>query len=63
MGKTILTSEQHLVLDMAAKDELINSWFYLTGGTALAEFYLRHRLSEDLDFFSDEPFPGLVTKS
>jgi hypothetical protein len=26
--------------------------FYLTGGTALAEFYLGHRLSFDLDFFS-----------
>lgn len=26
--------------------------FYLTGGTALAEFYLKHRRSEDLDFFT-----------
>jgi predicted nucleotidyltransferase component of viral defense system len=26
--------------------------FYLTGGTALAEFYLGHRLSNDLDFFT-----------
>lgn len=26
--------------------------FYLTGGTALAEFYLGHRLSYDLDFFT-----------
>lgn len=25
--------------------------FYITGGTALSAFYLRHRLSEDLDFF------------
>ena len=25
--------------------------FYLTGGTALARFYLNHRLSEDLDLF------------
>lgn len=25
--------------------------FYLTGGTALSRFYLRHRYSEDLDFF------------
>ncbi len=29
--------------------------FYLTGGTALSAFYLRHRLSEDLDFFTDIP--------
>ncbi|MCM8797923.1 MAG: nucleotidyl transferase AbiEii/AbiGii toxin family protein [Candidatus Omnitrophica bacterium] len=28
--------------------------FCLTGGTALAEFYLRHRKSNDLDFFSKE---------
>ncbi len=28
--------------------------FYLTGGTALAEFYLGHRLSFDLDFFTAE---------
>lgn len=26
--------------------------FYLTGGTALAEFYLKHRRSDDLDFFT-----------
>lgn len=31
--------------------------FYLTGGTALSEFYLQHRYSDDLDFFTrkDEP--------
>lgn len=28
--------------------------FYLTGGTALAEFYLGHRISFDLDFFTAE---------
>lgn len=26
--------------------------FYLTGGTALSEFYLKHRRSDDLDFFT-----------
>jgi hypothetical protein len=30
--------------------------FYLSGGTALAEFYLRHRKSKDLDFFTQEEF-------
>jgi len=29
-------------------------YFYLTGGTALSVFYLFHRLSEDLDFFTPE---------
>lgn len=28
--------------------------FYLTGGTALAEFYLKHRKSDDLHFFTPE---------
>ena len=30
--------------------------FFLTGGTALAAFYLAHRESKDFDFFSFEPF-------
>lgn len=29
--------------------------FYLTGGTALAAFYLHHRYSVDLDFFTPDP--------
>lgn len=28
--------------------------FYLLGGTALAKYYLHHRLSEDLDFFTQD---------
>ncbi len=31
-----------------------SSYFYLTGGTALAEFYLGHRKSFDLDLFTGE---------
>lgn len=30
-----------------------NEAFYLTGGTALSAFYLKHRKSNDLDFFTD----------
>ena len=29
--------------------------FYLTGGTALSVFYLHHRKSDDLDFFTSTP--------
>jgi predicted nucleotidyltransferase component of viral defense system len=54
MGKTILTPAQHNVLELAAQDQGITDWFYFTGGTALAEFYLHHRFSEDLDFFSED---------
>ncbi|OGG03040.1 hypothetical protein A2W14_07255, partial [Candidatus Gottesmanbacteria bacterium RBG_16_37_8] len=39
--------------EYAQADEEINRWFYLTGGTALSEFYLQHRLSEDIDLFSE----------
>lgn len=34
--------------------------FYLTGGTALAAFYLHHRYSDDLDFFTNEPDMAFV---
>lgn len=29
----------------------LKTGFYLTGGTALSRFYLKHRYSDDLDFF------------
>jgi Nucleotidyl transferase AbiEii toxin, Type IV TA system len=39
---------------------LIDSEFYLTGGTALSRGYLHHRFSDDLDFFvNDDPHFGL----
>lgn len=50
----ILTPKQLLFLDLFAKELKLVSKFYLSGGTALAEFYLPYRLSEDLDFFSCE---------
>lgn len=54
MAKTILTNQQQLLLNLISQQkDLVNS-FYLSGGTALAEYYLQHRLSEDLDFFSLE---------
>lgn len=54
MGKTILTPNQQLLLDQVAESELIHEAFYLTGGMALSEFYLQHRISEDLDLFSEK---------
>lgn len=53
MGKTILTLFQQKVLAEFKKTSLAQK-FYLSGGTALAEFYLKHRKSEDLDFFTQE---------
>lgn len=53
MGKTILTSAQRKFLDCLQSFPEITTWFYFTGGTALSEFYLHHRLSEDIDLFSE----------
>lgn len=40
-------------MELISNDKFITDTFFLTGGTALAEFYFQHRLSEDLDFFSE----------
>lgn len=41
---------------------MLTERFYLSGGTALAEYYLQHRLSEDLDFFAEKEFdPNAVS--
>lgn len=37
--------------------------FFLTGGTALSAFYLAHRESQDLDFFSLQPFDPLALRT
>lgn len=55
MSKTsILTINQKRFLQLFAQETSISDSFYLTGGTALAEFYIPYRLSEDLDFFSEQ---------
>src|SRR3989338_5292698 len=54
MEKTILTSKQLEFLELIKVESQITERFYLTGGTALAEFYLKHRLSEDIDLFTEE---------
>jgi predicted nucleotidyltransferase component of viral defense system len=53
MAKTILDPFQQKILLFFKKTILVKK-FYLGGGTALSEFYLKHRLSEDLDFFTQE---------
>lgn len=46
---------QKKVLKLFAKSDLKDK-FYWTGGTLLSFFYLHHRQSKDLDFFSNKPF-------
>lgn len=59
MGTDVLEPRQLAFLD-AVKDSPLTEHFYLTGGTALAGFYLFHRKSEDLDFFSAEEVDPMV---
>lgn len=54
--ESILSENQKKLLGLLSAEESICAHFYLTGGTALAEFYLHHRLSEDLDFFTEREF-------
>jgi len=44
--------EQRELLLKLLENEIIEKSFFLTGGTALSVFYLGHRISEDLDFFT-----------
>ena len=52
-GRGILSESQKTFLQLFSglPDQ---EHFYLTGGTALAEYYLGHRLSFDLDLFTSE---------
>ncbi|MCL4360456.1 nucleotidyl transferase AbiEii/AbiGii toxin family protein [Patescibacteria group bacterium] len=56
MARSILTTNQALILEQFKKDDALFPLFYFSGGTALSEMYFHHRESQDLDFFSDKPF-------
>ena len=56
----ILTSLQRTVLDAIFAEEMFARSFYLTGGTALAAFYVFHRYSDDLDLFTNDQSLELV---
>jgi predicted nucleotidyltransferase component of viral defense system len=50
--KEILSPLQEKVLQKLFAGDWFKRNFYLTGGTALSAFYLYHRFSDDLDFFT-----------
>jgi len=56
----ILTPLQRAVLDAVFAEEVFAQSFYLTGGTALAAWYLFHRYSDDLDLFTNDHSLELV---
>ena len=58
MEQVVLKEWQKKAIDFVfSKSELSN--FYLTGGTALAGYYLNHRISDDLDLFSPDDFDSM----
>jgi len=63
VATSILSKNQSVILSLLSDDKLIVDSFYLSGGTALAEFYLQHRFSEDLDFFSEQEFDPIFITS
>lgn len=50
MEQAILTEKQRKAIEIINQEPNLAD-FYLSGGTALAAYYLRHRFSDDLDFF------------
>ncbi len=52
MRSNILTDLQRQALTVLFDAGIGKLGYYFTGGTALAEFYLNHRYSDDLDFFT-----------
>lgn len=51
-----LTAQQKQFLHVICGESYFLNNFYLSGGTALSSWYLNHRESYDLDFFTDHPF-------
>jgi predicted nucleotidyltransferase component of viral defense system len=57
MTHNVLTPLQVRVLHALFDNDLAERGYYLTGGTALAAYYLQHRYSDDLDFFTRKSGP------
>lgn len=51
--KSVFTPFQRSILNRICQEKFITENFCFGGGTALSEFYLNHRLSDDLDFFTE----------
>lgn len=59
----ILTSHQEDFIALFGQEKQLKNSFYFTGGTPLAAFYLFHRLSEDIDLFSEKEVNLLSVRS
>ena len=61
-SKGIVTRQQKKILQAFAQIP-DSERFYLSGGTALADFYLAHRKSFDLDLFTTETDSYILSPS
>lgn len=61
IGTSNILTPLHRSFLAAFADSALQKEFFLTGGTALAHFYLQHRFSENLDFFTE--VPGAVSRA
>lgn len=59
----ILTSRQEEFLSLFGAEKQFAALFYFTGGTPLSAFYLFHRLSEDIDLFSEDEINILAVRN
>jgi|SRR3989344_715452 len=57
------TKLQRSIFDEFSKDNKLTKTFYFTGGTALSAIYLKHRESDDLDFFSERGFDNTLIRN
>lgn len=53
MAESILTFEQQAFVNAVGAEPTLTEQFYWTGGTVLAAEYLHHRLSDDIDLFTE----------
>jgi len=52
MSEDYYTNKLYPFQDLVLKKIMqVDDTFYLTGGTALGRYYLKHRYSDDLDLF------------
>lgn len=62
MEQEILIPFQKQIINLFSRTEKLSD-FYLSGGTALAAYYLYHRFSDDLDFFNYKNFDPIFIHS
>lgn len=60
MEQKILIKNQEKFLKIFGEEKTLAESFYLSEGTALAAYYLFHRLSEDPEFFYEHEFDSQI---